>query len=104
GTAESAATLRALAAFPARAAVLLYGPRGRVGAGVGVPSRVGLTARTGTSMRARSRSGGAGGTRRLGGELTVLAVTVAAVAGARRRGRGDRGAASDPRLIAGPLL
>ncbi|KJS52639.1 hypothetical protein VM98_30065, partial [Streptomyces rubellomurinus subsp. indigoferus] len=103
-TAALAATLLALLAFPARAALLWSGPRVRAGAGVRVPSRARLRTRTRTRTRPRSRSGAAGGPRRLVGELTVLAVTVAAVAEARRRGLGHPGAASDPLLIAAPLL
>ncbi|MFJ2189779.1 hypothetical protein ACIOJE_17835 [Kitasatospora sp. NPDC087861] len=67
------ATLIALLAFPARAALLW----------------------------ARRRA--AGGRRRLVGELTVLAVTAAAVAEVRRRGVGT-GAGLDPLLVAAPLL
>ncbi|MFG3223746.1 hypothetical protein ACGF07_03025 [Kitasatospora sp. NPDC048194] len=69
-----AATLLALLAFPARAALL------------------------------RPRRRGAGGWRRIVGELVVLAVTAAAVAEVRRRGVGVTDAGSDPLLIAAPLL
>ncbi|RKT19774.1 putative ABC transport system permease protein [Streptomyces sp. 1114.5] len=69
-----AATLLALLAFPARAALLW----------------------------SRERAGG--GRRRLVGELVVLAVTVAAVVEVRRRGVGQAGAAPDPLLVAAPLL
>ncbi|MER7671693.1 hypothetical protein ABTY61_24995 [Kitasatospora sp. NPDC096128] len=68
------ATLIALLAFPARAALLW----------------------------ARRRAAG-GGRRRLVGELAVLAVTVAAVAEVRRRGVGT-GSGLDPLLVAAPLL
>jgi putative ABC transport system permease protein len=69
-----AATLLALLAFPARAALLW----------------------------ARRRP--PGGARRVIGELTVAAVTAAAVAEARRRGVGHSAAGPDPLLIAAPLL
>ncbi|MFE6051906.1 hypothetical protein ACFQ6N_14195 [Kitasatospora sp. NPDC056446] len=72
-SAALAATLIALLAFPARAALLWARPRA------------------------------AGGRRRLVGELTVLAVTAAAVAEVRRRGVGT-GAGLDPLLVAAPLL
>ncbi|MEU9045290.1 MULTISPECIES: ABC transporter permease [unclassified Kitasatospora] len=68
------ATLTALLAFPTRAALLW------------------------------SRRRPYGGRRRLVGELTVLAVTVAAVAEVRRRGVGHPGAGVDPLLVAAPLL
>ncbi|MBD0674873.1 hypothetical protein [Streptomyces sp. CBMA156] len=68
------ATLIALLAFPLRAALL------------------------------RTRQRPAGGRRRLVGELTVLALTVAAVAEVRRRGVGHSGAGVDPLLVAAPLL
>ncbi|MFD8750005.1 hypothetical protein ACFV0O_03310 [Kitasatospora sp. NPDC059577] len=67
------ATLITLSAFPARAALLWARPRA------------------------------AGGRRRLVGELTVLTVTVVAVAEVRRRGVGT-GAGLDPLLVAAPLL
>ncbi|GHF37888.1 membrane protein [Kitasatospora xanthocidica] len=73
-SAALAATLIALLAFPARAALLWARPRA------------------------------AGGRRRVVGELTVLAVTVAAVAEVRRRGVGHSGAGVDPLLVAAPLL
>ncbi|MGA5817539.1 hypothetical protein ACPC54_06725 [Kitasatospora sp. NPDC094028] len=85
-TAALAATLLALLAFPVRAALLW--------------SRSGAGARPEAGSGARA----GGGRRRLVGELTVLAVTVAAVAEARRRGLGHAGTASDPLLIAAPLL
>ncbi|MEV7773425.1 ABC transporter permease [Kitasatospora sp. NPDC086791] len=69
-----AATLLALLAFPARAALLW------------------------------SRRRAPGGWRRVIGELAVLAVTVAAVAEVRRRGVGHSGAGVDPLLVAAPLL
>ncbi|KJS62387.1 hypothetical protein [Streptomyces rubellomurinus] len=69
-----AATLLALLAFPARAALL------------------------------RSRPRAAGGRRRLVGELAVLAVTAAAVAEVRRRGVAASGADLDPLLVLAPLL
>ncbi|MGW1179524.1 hypothetical protein ACWD4P_38120, partial [Kitasatospora sp. NPDC002543] len=46
----------------------------------------------------------AGGRRRLVGELSVLAVTAAAVAEVRRRGVGHAGGEVDPLLVAAPLL
>ncbi|WP_031073840.1 hypothetical protein [Streptomyces sp. NRRL WC-3742] len=67
------AALTAVLAFPARAALLWARPRA------------------------------AGNRRRLVGELTVLAVTAAAVAEVRRRGVGT-GTGLDPLLIAAPLL
>ncbi|MFJ9770370.1 hypothetical protein ACIRVF_03905 [Kitasatospora sp. NPDC101157] len=69
-----AATLLALLAFPARAALLW--------------------------VRRRTP----GGARRVIGELTVAAATAAAVAEVRRRGIGHPGAAVDPLLVAAPLL
>ncbi|MFD5465971.1 hypothetical protein ACFWIQ_24520 [Kitasatospora sp. NPDC127059] len=69
-----AATLIALLAFPARAALLW------------------------------SRRRPVGGPRRVIGELTVALVTAAAVAEVRRRGVGHPGAGPDPLLIAAPLL
>ncbi|MFE4514651.1 hypothetical protein ACFRMQ_10740 [Kitasatospora sp. NPDC056783] len=68
-----AVTLIALLAFPARAALLWARPRAD------------------------------GGRRRLVGELTVVAVTAAAVVELRRRGVGT-GAGLDPMLVAAPLL
>ncbi|MFF2077910.1 hypothetical protein ACFVXG_24530 [Kitasatospora sp. NPDC058162] len=56
------------------------------------------------AVLARSRPRGPGGPRRLIGELSVLAVTVAAVAELRRRGVGHPGSGSDPLLVAAPLL
>ncbi|MFJ6618121.1 hypothetical protein ACIQOW_11195 [Kitasatospora sp. NPDC091335] len=52
----------------------------------------------------RTRQRQAGGRRRLVGELTVVALTVAAVAEVRRRGVGHPGAGVDPLLVAAPLL
>ncbi|MEU9080367.1 hypothetical protein [Kitasatospora sp. NPDC048538] len=69
-----ATALLAVLAFPVRAAVLLSGPRG------------------------------AGGRRRVVGELAVLAVTVAAVAEVRHRGVAPAGTGLDPLLITAPLL
>ncbi|MFJ8623886.1 hypothetical protein ACIRD3_13705 [Kitasatospora sp. NPDC093550] len=70
-----AATLLALLAFPARAALMWSRPRG------------------------------VGGWRRVIGELAVLAVTVAAVAEVRRRGVGHALTTGvDPLLVAAPLL
>ncbi|MFE4515412.1 hypothetical protein ACFRMQ_14615 [Kitasatospora sp. NPDC056783] len=55
-----------------------------------------------TRLWARPRA--AGGWRRAIGELTVLAVTAAAVAEVRRRGVGHAGSGVDPLLVAAPLL
>ncbi|MFF3002191.1 hypothetical protein ACFVTF_05200 [Kitasatospora sp. NPDC057940] len=76
-----AATLLALLAFPARVALLW--PRQRA---------------------ARGRGRVIGTLRRVTFELTVVAVTVAAVAEVRRRGVGHAGASVDPLLAAAPLL
>ncbi|MFJ2867520.1 hypothetical protein [Kitasatospora sp. NPDC087314] len=68
------ATLLAVLAFPARAAVLLTLPKA------------------------------VAGWRRLVGELAFLAVTAAAVAEVRRRGAAPAGAGLDPLVVAAPLL
>ncbi|WP_380284082.1 hypothetical protein [Kitasatospora purpeofusca] len=78
--AGTTATAFALLAFPARA-LLLLGPRAGAGRG--------------------ARGGGA---RRVVGELTLLAVTAAAVVEVRRRGAAPPGAGIDPLLVAAPLL
>ncbi|MET8542539.1 hypothetical protein ABZW03_18060 [Kitasatospora sp. NPDC004799] len=73
-TAGLVATLLALLAFPARAALL------------------------------RDRPRLAGGWRRVIGELALLAVTAVAVAEVRRRGVGHPDRGTDPLLVAAPLL
>ncbi|MFD8783234.1 hypothetical protein [Kitasatospora sp. NPDC059599] len=98
-TAAAVATTLALLAFPTRAALLR--PRGRSAGG----GPAGGRATGGRWASGRSAGGGpAGDRRRLIGELTVLVVTVTAVAELRRRGVGRSGAAVDPLLVATPLL
>ncbi|MFE4974272.1 hypothetical protein ACFRAR_19445 [Kitasatospora sp. NPDC056651] len=86
---------------------LVLMPTPRWGSSVSLALSVTLLAVLAFPLRAArlwSRPRAAGGWRRSIGELTVLAVTAAAVAEVRRRGVGHSGGGVDPLLVAAPLL
>ncbi|MFJ9690612.1 hypothetical protein [Kitasatospora sp. NPDC101183] len=102
---EGAVTVLPAAALGTGLALLLL-PTQRWVPSVLAAAAVALIAMLAFPVRAAalwSRPKPAGGRRRLVGELTVLAITAAAVAEVRRRGIGT-GAGLDPLLVAAPLL